>query len=206
MAFPKRYGLPTKRRIPSAVRLARAAGLVRAVPLPESLLFVRRWLRRAGPAPGKKLLIMINKLLLRVYSTYGLVVFGGVLVILSPLFWARQFGDKEWHRYGLLLNQCWSRAFFVLMGVPARCAGARAFGQRSVVRLHAQSFFVARHCPSGVHPQALRIYQQNIADQTAVVRLGHPYVSYPPLIAAVRAAVTWPCSRACRRLTKARVW
>lgn len=64
----------------------------------------------------------MKKVLLRVYSTYGLVVFGGVLVILSPLFWLASL-RPEWHRYGLLLNQFWSRAFFVLMGVPARVQG-----------------------------------------------------------------------------------
>lgn len=64
----------------------------------------------------------MRKLLLRVYSTYGLVVFGGVLVLLSPLFLLASL-RPEWHRYGLLLNQLWSRAFFVLMGVPARVQG-----------------------------------------------------------------------------------
>ena len=65
---------------------------------------------------------MIRKLLLRVYSTYGLAVFGGVLVLLSPLFFLASL-RPSWHRYGLLLNQFWSRAFFVLMGVPARVRG-----------------------------------------------------------------------------------
>ena len=64
----------------------------------------------------------MRKLLLRVYSTYGLVVFGGVLVVLSPLFLLASL-RPEWHRYGLLLNQFWSRAFFVLMGAPARVKG-----------------------------------------------------------------------------------
>ena len=64
----------------------------------------------------------MRKVLLRVYSTYGLVVFGGVLVLLSPLFFLASL-RPAWHRYGLLLNQCWSRAFFVLMGVPARVQG-----------------------------------------------------------------------------------
>ena len=65
----------------------------------------------------------MRKLLLRVYSTYGLVVFGGVLVVLSPLFWMASLRQR-WHRYGLLLNGFWSRAFFGLMGVPARVRGA----------------------------------------------------------------------------------
>ncbi len=60
--------------------------------------------------------------MLRVYSTYGLVVFGGVLVVLSPLFWVASW-RKQWHRYGLQLNGFWSRAFFGLMGVPARVRG-----------------------------------------------------------------------------------
>ena len=64
----------------------------------------------------------MRKLLLRLYSTYGLAVFGGVLVVLSPLFLIASL-RPEWHRYGLLLNQFWSRAFFVLMGVPARVRG-----------------------------------------------------------------------------------
>ncbi len=61
--------------------------------------------------------------MLRVYSTYGLVVFGGVLVVLSPLFWLAS-RRPQWHRYGLQLNGFWSRAFFGLMGVPARVKGA----------------------------------------------------------------------------------
>lgn len=64
----------------------------------------------------------MRKLLLRVYSTYGLVVFGGVLVVLSPLFWVASLRE-QWHRYGLQLNGFWSRAFFGLMGVPARVRG-----------------------------------------------------------------------------------
>lgn len=66
--------------------------------------------------------VSMRKLLLRVYSTYGLVVFGGVLIVLSPLFLLASL-RPEWHRYGLLLNQFWSRAFFVLMGVPAQVKG-----------------------------------------------------------------------------------
>ena len=65
---------------------------------------------------------MVKKVLLRLYSTYGLAMFGGVLVLLSPLFFLASLRPK-WHRYGLLLNQFWSRAFFVLMGVPARVRG-----------------------------------------------------------------------------------
>ncbi len=49
-------------------------------------------------------------------------MFGGVLVILSPLFLLASL-RRSWHHYGLLLNQFWSRAFFVLMGVPARVRG-----------------------------------------------------------------------------------
>ncbi len=60
--------------------------------------------------------------MLRVYSTYGLVVFGGVLVVLSPLFWVASLRER-WHCYGLQLNGLWSRAFFGLMGVPARVRG-----------------------------------------------------------------------------------
>ncbi len=56
------------------------------------------------------------------YSTYGLVVFGGVLVVLSPLFWVASL-RSQWHRHGLWLNGFWSRAFFGLMGVPARVRG-----------------------------------------------------------------------------------
>ena len=64
----------------------------------------------------------MRKLLLRMYSTYGLVVFGGVLVVLSPLFWVASL-RSQWHRHGLWLNGFWSRAFFGLMGVPARVRG-----------------------------------------------------------------------------------
>ena len=60
--------------------------------------------------------------MLRVYSTYGLIVFGGVLLVLSPLFWIASWREP-WHRHGLWLNGLWSRAFFGLMGVPARVRG-----------------------------------------------------------------------------------
>ena len=43
-------------------------------------------------------------------------------MILSPLFLLASL-RRSWHSYGLLLNQFWSRAFFVLMGVPARVQG-----------------------------------------------------------------------------------
>ena len=69
-----------------------------------------------------RIIVFVKKLLLRIYSTYGLVVFGGVLVLLSPLFWLASL-RPAWQHYGLLLNQFWSRAFFVLMGVPARVYG-----------------------------------------------------------------------------------
>ena len=55
---------------------------------------------------------------LRLYSTYGLVVFGGVFLLLSPFF-ALALLNSKWHRQALLLNQFWSRAFLSGMGVPA---------------------------------------------------------------------------------------
>ena len=64
----------------------------------------------------------MKKLWLRIYSTYGLIVFGGVFLVLSPLFFLSTL-HKKWHRYGLLLNQFWSRAFLGLMGVPAEVQG-----------------------------------------------------------------------------------
>ena len=67
--------------------------------------------------------------MLRIYSTYGLVVFGGVLVVLSPLFWVASWRER-WHRYGLWLNGFWSRAFFGLMGVPARVRGQEHLDRR----------------------------------------------------------------------------
>jgi len=60
----------------------------------------------------------MRKVWLRVYSTYGLVVFGGVFLLLSPFF-ALAVVNRRWHRQALLLNQFWSRAFLTGMGVPA---------------------------------------------------------------------------------------
>ncbi len=64
----------------------------------------------------------MNKIWLRIYSTYGLIVFGGIFLILFPLF-ALATLNKKWHRYALLLNQFWSRAFLLGMGVPAKVYG-----------------------------------------------------------------------------------
>ena len=65
---------------------------------------------------------MMRKAWLRLYSTYGLVVFGGVFLILFPLF-SIALLNRKWHRYALLLNQFWSRAFLMGMGVPAKVYG-----------------------------------------------------------------------------------
>ncbi|MEQ9441087.1 MAG: lysophospholipid acyltransferase family protein [Cyclobacteriaceae bacterium] len=64
----------------------------------------------------------MRKAWLRLYSTYGLVVFGGVFLILFPLFGIALL-NRKWHRYALLLNQFWSRAFLMGMGVPAKVYG-----------------------------------------------------------------------------------
>ncbi|MGD1891620.1 MAG: lysophospholipid acyltransferase family protein [Cyclobacteriaceae bacterium] len=60
----------------------------------------------------------MRKIWLRLYSTYGLIVFGGVFLLLSPFF-ALAVLNRRWHRQALLLNQFWSRAFLNGMGVPA---------------------------------------------------------------------------------------
>mgnify|MGYP001079560655 CR=1 FL=1 len=64
----------------------------------------------------------MNKIWLRIYSTYGLIVFGGVFLLLFPLFVLATL-NRKWHRYALLLNQFWSRAFLLGMGVPAKVYG-----------------------------------------------------------------------------------
>nr|WKN36470.1 lysophospholipid acyltransferase family protein [Tunicatimonas sp. TK19036] len=64
----------------------------------------------------------MGKVWLRLYSTYGLLVFGGVFLILFPLF-SLALLNRKWHRYALLLNQFWSRAFLMGMGVPAKVYG-----------------------------------------------------------------------------------
>lgn len=59
------------------------------------------------------------KVLLRVYSTYGLIVFAGVFLLLLPLFLLLML-KRSWHPYALLLNQFWARAFLMLMFIPAK--------------------------------------------------------------------------------------
>ncbi|MEM8965327.1 MAG: lysophospholipid acyltransferase family protein [Bacteroidota bacterium] len=71
----------------------------------------------------------MNKIWLRIYSTYGLIVFGGVFLILLPLFFLAML-NRKWHRYALLLNQFWSRAFLLGMGVPAKVHGRHHLKKR----------------------------------------------------------------------------
>ncbi len=59
------------------------------------------------------------KVLIRVYATYGLIVFSGVFLVLLPLFLLLTL-RRSWHRYALLLNQFWGRTFFMLSFIPAR--------------------------------------------------------------------------------------
>lgn len=59
------------------------------------------------------------KVLIRIYATYGLIVFSVVFLLLLPLFMILTL-RRSWHRYALLLNQFWGRAFFTLSFVPVK--------------------------------------------------------------------------------------
>lgn len=56
---------------------------------------------------------------LRVYSTYGIIIFALVFLLLLPLFLILML-RRNWHCYALLLNQFWGRAFFTLLFVPVK--------------------------------------------------------------------------------------
>lgn len=59
------------------------------------------------------------KVWLRLYSTYGIIIFALVFLLLSPLFLMLAL-RRSWHKYALLLNQFWGRAFFALLFVPVK--------------------------------------------------------------------------------------
>ncbi len=46
-------------------------------------------------------------------------MFGLMFIFLLPLFLILML-KRSWHRYALLLNQCWCRGFFLSLGVPPR--------------------------------------------------------------------------------------
>lgn len=57
------------------------------------------------------------RFLIRVYSTYGIIMFGLIFLLLLPFFLILML-RRSWHRYALLLNQCWCRGFFLSLFVP----------------------------------------------------------------------------------------
>jgi 1-acyl-sn-glycerol-3-phosphate acyltransferase len=61
----------------------------------------------------------MKKLWIRIYSTYGLLVFAGALLLLYPLFMLTLL-RTSWRRYALHLNQLWARAFLTLSFIPPR--------------------------------------------------------------------------------------
>jgi len=59
----------------------------------------------------------MRKIGIRIYSTYGLLIFAGVLLLLYPFFMIFML-RKAWHKYALFLNQIWARAFLSLSFIP----------------------------------------------------------------------------------------
>ncbi|MEK6481545.1 lysophospholipid acyltransferase family protein [Catalinimonas sp. 4WD22] len=59
----------------------------------------------------------MKKIWIRIYSTYGLLIFAGVLICLYPFFLLMMI-RKSWLKYALFLNQIWARAFLTLSFIP----------------------------------------------------------------------------------------
>ncbi len=59
----------------------------------------------------------MKKIGIRIYSTYGLMIFAGVLLLLYPFFLILML-RKSWLKYALFLNQIWARAFLTLSFIP----------------------------------------------------------------------------------------
>lgn len=59
----------------------------------------------------------MKKIGIRIYSTYGLLIFAGVLLLLYPFFLLLML-RKSWEKYALFLNQIWARAFLTLSFIP----------------------------------------------------------------------------------------
>lgn len=57
------------------------------------------------------------KILRRIYSTYCLLVFAGIFLLLLPFF-LLVIQKEQWHFYAYKLNYVWARVFYFLCGFP----------------------------------------------------------------------------------------
>lgn len=61
----------------------------------------------------------MKKIWIRIYSTYGLLIFAGVLVVLYPFF-VLSILSKRWRKMALWLNKLWARLFLTLSFIPPK--------------------------------------------------------------------------------------
>ena len=61
----------------------------------------------------------MKKIWIRLYSTYGLSMFGGVLLLLYPFFLLSMFSPR-FRKLALFLNKVWARLFLTLSFIPPR--------------------------------------------------------------------------------------
>lgn len=61
----------------------------------------------------------MKKIWIRIYSTYGLLIFAGVLLALYPFF-LLSIISKRLRKIALRLNQAWARLFLTLSFIPPR--------------------------------------------------------------------------------------
>ena len=61
----------------------------------------------------------MKKFWIRLYSTYGLLIFAGVLLLLYPFFLVSILNPR-WRKFALLLNKIWARVFLTLSFIPPR--------------------------------------------------------------------------------------
>ena len=61
----------------------------------------------------------MKKIWIRIYSTYGLLIFAGVLLVLYPFFLFSMLSPRL-RRFALFLNQLWARLFLTLSFIPPR--------------------------------------------------------------------------------------
>ena len=80
----------------------------------------------------------MNKALIRIYSTYGLIIFAGALILLYPLFIVAIWlpGGRS---LGLLMNKLWARMFLTLSLIPPQIKW------KSTLEPDRQYIFVGNH-------------------------------------------------------------
>lgn len=61
----------------------------------------------------------MKKIWIRIYSTYGLLIFAGVLLVLYPFFLLSMLSPRL-RKLALRLNQVWARLFLTLSFIPPR--------------------------------------------------------------------------------------